>query len=597
MIPKKIQFLILSVLGSLVIISCATPSEQPLDNPAYYDQAERIEGQIDSLLEDEKPAEALQWIIFYREKDNLSDLDLNTREKQALSGLADLFNKAIEKKDYSEALGVYSSLKTVGRLDILGGGFSPESIKTAHVRSLVEKERLGAAASLLSHSYVSLADFNNDDLDYLEASFTRGENREALGRVVAEKTERGLVMNESTNSFLNKKITMEDLIRGTVTVWVDKGLRLEGGVGYPDQVIGSGFFIDKKGYLLTNYHVIESEVDPEYQGHSKLFIKLSDDRGEKIPARVVGWDRHFDLALLKTEIEAPYVFSFSSDDEYSLGQQIIAIGSPGGLNNSITSGTVSAVNRAMLSLGETVQIDVPINPGNSGGPLLSPDGLVKGVIFAGIEDFEGINFAIYGSYVKNLLPSLYEGGSLVHPWLGLGGFQEYDSLETLYVVPDSPASLAGIERGDRILRINGVPVKRNQEARDLILALEPGTIVDLEWKRDEKVVSSKVALAERPDIPFVYAIHHDKKDDLIPAFFGMVLDKVRKDQYRVSKVYTGSYADEASISNNDVISLKKWQVFEDEGYVLMQFLFKGVKIGYLESVIQLGAALESAIFF
>ena len=251
----------------------------------------------------------------------------------------------------------------------------------------------------------------------------------------------------------------------------------------------------------------------------------------------------------------------------------------------------------MLAMGETVQIDVPINPGNSGGPLLSPDGLVKGVIFAGIEDFEGINFAIYGSYVKKLLPALYEGGALVHPWLGIGGFQEYGSLETLYVVPDSPASLAGIVRGDAILSINGVTIERNQEARDQILALEPGTIVNLEWDKNGKAVNSKIALAERPDIPFVYAIHHDRKDDLIPAFFGMVLEKVRKEQYRVSKVYTGSYADEASISNNDVISLKKWQVFEEEGYVLMQFLFKGVKVGYLESVIQLGAALESAIFF
>ena len=293
MISKKIQFLILSILGSLIMISCATHSEQPEDNPVYYDQAERIEGQIDSLLENEKPAEALQWIIFYREREDRSDLDLNTREELALSDLADLFNKAIEEKDYSEALAIYGSLKTVGHLDILGEGVSPESIKTAHVRSLVEKKRAGAAASLLSHSYVSLADFSNDDLDYLESSFSMGENREALARVAAEKTERGLVLNEGSDDLLNKKISMEDLIRGTVTVWVDKGLRLEGRVGYPDQVIGSGFFIDKNGYILTNYHVIESEVDPEYQGHSKLFIKLSDDRGEKIPARVVGWGPSF----------------------------------------------------------------------------------------------------------------------------------------------------------------------------------------------------------------------------------------------------------------------------------------------------------------
>lgn len=586
----------------LAMMSCQSTENVEWENPVHYDKAEQIEDEIDRLIQDDKPAEALQWILHYKERKDLEHLDLESldlrgREDEALAGMVEKFNDALEKKDYPGAISIFESFVTIGREDLLEEATPSTRLRVDHIRYLAEIDRTGAAAALISHNYADISLFSDEDLRFLETRFTSGENRKALGLVLAELKQRNLVTDAESEEFLSRKVGMEDLLEGTVTVWVDKGLRLEKGVGYPDQVIGSGFFIDKSGYILTNYHVIESEVDPEYQGFSKLFIKLSDDRGEKIPARVVGWDRHFDLALLKTEIEAPYVFSFSSEDEYSLGQKIFAIGSPGGLNNTITSGTVSAVKRQLMTMGESVQIDVPINPGNSGGPLLSSEGNVKGVIFAGIEDFEGINFAINGTYVKNFLPALYEGGALIHPWMGIGGFQEYDTLEALYIVPDSPASRINIDRGDVIRRINGIEVSRNQEVRDIIMKMAPGAIVHLEWEDEGEPVSSILTMSERPDIPFLYAINHDKRESLIPAIFGMVLEKVRKEQYQVKKVYTGSQADGANISANDVISLKKWLVNEKDGFVLIQFLFKGTKAGYLESAIQLGSMLESSIFF
>ena len=79
------------------------------------------------------------------------------------------------------------------------------------------------------------------------------------------------------------------MIKGTVTVWVDRGLRIENGVGYADRVIGSGFFIDPRGYFITNYHVIQSEVDPKYEGYSRLYIKLPGDSDTRVPAKVIGW--------------------------------------------------------------------------------------------------------------------------------------------------------------------------------------------------------------------------------------------------------------------------------------------------------------------
>ncbi|MDC7240914.1 MAG: trypsin-like peptidase domain-containing protein [Spirochaetales bacterium] len=483
------------------------------------------------------------------------------------------------------------------RTDI-AGDFDEESLKLEYVKNLLEFRKSGAAAVMVTQGFIPLVAASDEVLQYFARRFTAGENRKALQAVASEIKGRGLSLESSAVEFLNTPVTMEDLLEGTVTVWVDKGLRIDRGVGYPDRSIGSGFFIDKDGYILTNYHVIESEVSSEYKGYSRLFIKLSDDRGEKIPARVVGWDRHFDIALLKTEIEAPYVFSFAGKDKFNLGEQIFAIGSPGGLNNTITSGTVSALRRPLQTMGEAIQVDVPINPGNSGGPLMNSNSEVKGVVFAGITGFEGVNFAIDGEYVKKLLPQLYEGGQLEHSWIGIGGYQAYRSLEVLYVNPRSPAEGLGLKRGDRILSVNGQKVYRNQDVRDIVLGLPVGTMVDIEWENAEGEVNhSPVALALRPDVPLKEAVNRDTRENLIPPMFGMVLNLVGRQQYTVDYVYTGGSADEASISRGDTITLRRWQVNEKEGYVLMQFVFKGVKAGYLESAVQLGAGLESAIFF
>jgi S1-C subfamily serine protease len=466
-----------------------------------------------------------------------------------------------------------------------------------YLRYLLEFERSGAAAALVTRGFVDLETLVLEDLLYLGERFLKGENRGPLVKIGDELRRRGESPSDEGAAFTGSSVGMEKLLEGTVTVWVDRGLKVEKGVGQLDRSIGSGFFVDKKGYILTNYHVISSEVDPEYKGFSRLYIKLSDDRGEKIPARVVGWDRHFDVALLKTEIEAPYVFSFASDDEFELGEKIFAIGSPGGLNNTITSGTVSALRRPLQTMGETIQIDVPINPGNSGGPLMNSDSEVTGIVFAGIEDFEGVNFAINGSYVKKLLPALYEGGELKHSWMGIGGYHGYRILESLYIMPDSPAEKAGLQRGDRIVSVNGIPVGRSQQVRDILLDKMPGTLVRLEWESEGETRSSVLSLGLRPDIPLEEASRLDVKENLIPPVFGMVLSSVGRNQYTVEKVYTGGSADEASISANDVILIRKWFVNKKDGFFLIQFNFKGVKAGYLESAVQMGAGMESSIFF
>jgi S1-C subfamily serine protease len=167
---------------------------------------------------------------------------------------------------------------------------------------------------------------------------------------------------------------------------------------------GSGIIIGKNEEMLliaTNYHVIESEVDPEYEGYSRLYIKTSEDSETKIPAKVVGYDSVMDLALLKTEITPKYVFQLGSSENLEIGDQIYAIGSPLGLEKTITSGIISTTDRKITTMGTVMQIDASVNAGNSGGPAVSKEGLVQGVVFAGIEGSQGLNFAIPVEYLKN----------------------------------------------------------------------------------------------------------------------------------------------------------------------------------------------------
>ena len=138
--------------------------------------------------------------------------------------------------------------------------------------------------------------------------------------------------------------TVADCINATVTIWVDKGIRIENGAGYADRVIGSGFFIDKRGYIVTNHHVISDLVDPKHESYTRLYIKLARDSETRIPAKVVGYDSLLDLALIKAEVEPPFILELGSSSDLQIGDKVSAIGTPLGLHGTITSGIVSAVS-------------------------------------------------------------------------------------------------------------------------------------------------------------------------------------------------------------------------------------------------------------
>ncbi len=405
--------------------------------------------------------------------------------------------------------------------------------------------------------------------------------------------------------------TVSRMIKGTVTVWVDKGLAVKNGIGYADRVIGSGFFIDRRGYLITNYHVISSEVDPKYEGYSRLYLKLPNDPDTRIPAKVIGWDPVFDLALLKTEIDPPAVFQLGTSEDLKVGNRIYAIGSPAGLEQTLTSGIVSAQKRRLLSLGDVLQIDAPINHGNSGGPIVDEAGRVQAVVFAGIEPFEGLNFAIPVELLRIILPDLYEGGKVSHPWLGaygksvaLPGSSENAGVSLIYSIPSAPIHASSVPQGAVITAFNGQRVKTLEELQYHVIRERPGTIVRLtgitgeDDKKNPVYRDWFVMLAKRPEQPAQVAFERDVESNALLPVFGMKLERVgTSKRYYISSLVRGGIADESGFSEQDSIEIREVKVDKKAGTVAIQLSTKRRAKGYLDAYIGLAASLDSPSYF
>ena len=568
---KKIA--VLTLLSVTVITACSTGStiENELDTLSDFSL-----DRIDRLLETGDNLRALP-LIFSRDR---SGDGSEGRYDQAIDGLNAEWNAARSDGDWRKSLVYLRSFRILGE-EKNTDGITETDLFLEGVYEFLDAESTGAAAALIQ------SELNIDDIDPeirtdLAARFEESGHR----TVVAE-----LLGVEQPGS-----PGMGSLVDGTITVWVNRGIKLVGNVGFPDRGIGSGFFIDPKGYLLTNYHVIESEVDPSYQGYSRLYVKVDDASGERIPAKVIGWDRNLDLALLKTEMDVPYVFSFSTEDTPDLGARVNAIGSPGGLTRTLTAGTVSAYARSIQPMVGSLQIDVPINPGNSGGPLLNEAGEVIGVIFAGVQSYEGINFAIPGPYVKRLTPSLYVGGQIDLPWLGLSAWDAVGRIEVTYVVPGSPAADAGLRPGDLIKTIDGFHFLSIRAVQEYFLSRAPATLTSVVWDRGGEITEGIAALGVRPEIPLKAALTRDAREHLLTPLFGFTVERISgsglHQNYRIVSVLPGSIADEAGFTAGDSFSLRKWIHDEEYDVVAIQLVLKGRKAGFLESAIQIASYLD-----
>lgn len=580
---KRIYALIAMLLLPFLIASCAGQPESQNRPPLKQLSAEELEQQIAA----EEPVAASVLADELLRRGMLDPAEYRRYQAEVTDLLERLFFSSVEENAYDEAL-LYADAAKLLNQPLLDEAALKE-LRLNQLKTLLEQEERIAAFSramnLLEQGVLSSGDL----------AFLTQDAKETGYGVYA-----GLLEGEKPGLLSSLQDDLPGIVDSTVTIWVNRGIRVESGMGYPDRVIGSGFFIDYRGYILTNYHVIESEVDPEYEGFSRLFIREGGSSSTKIPARVVGWDPLLDIALLKTEIRPDYIFT-PGREALRLGEPIYAIGSPGGLEKTITSGIVSAVDRRLLQIGDAMQIDVPINQGNSGGPLLNENGMLVGVVFAGIEFFEGINFAVPSFWLSRILPRLYQEGEVEHSWIGAALIETSQGLTALYAVPGSPAERGGINEGDQLLQVNGEPVKSLRQVHALLIAEQPGRMVRTLWHRNDGSEETVFfELQKRPRIPVLEAASRDSEKDLILPLFGMQIEETGstlwEKGYIITKVYPGTIADETGLSVNDPFFWRGLKIDEEQKVALFQIIIKKRKAGFLESSIQLGAYIEVDYF-
>ena len=423
--------------------------------------------------------------------------------------------------------------------------------------------------------------------------------------------------------------TVADCMHATVTIWVDRGIKVRNGAGYPDVIIGSGFFIDERGYLITNHHVIESMVDTKYEGYSRLYVKLLSDPDTKIPAKVVGYDSILDLALLKVEIEPEFVLSLGSSSDLQIGDKVSAIGTPIGLEGTLTAGIISSTDRKLQTVGNVFQIDAAVNSGNSGGPLIDQNMKVQAIVFAGMLQYQGLNFAIPVEYLKQILPYMYKSAALkeikaakdddsktededsslkvIHPWLCAYGHtmrsgSKKTGLEVQYVMPGGAAALSGLSMGDVITEIDGNSVKTLEDFQIYQLSAQPGTMVSCKYKDalegEEK--SCLVYFEERPDYPLPLIYKSDFIDNSFIPIFGMQITRSStesKKVYKITKVIRGSVADEMSFSENDQLGVYSVKFDEENKYIMAQIMIQRRKKGLIDVGMVLSAPYDNPYYF
>ena len=400
---------------------------------------------------------------------------------------------------------------------------------------------------------------------------------------------------KKTNSTKIAK-TIDDMIDATVTVFVDKGIKVEKGMGYSDIILGSGFFIDDEGHFITNYHVIQSEVDSKYEGYSKLYIKNFEGSKDKIPAKVVGYDPLLDLALVKAQVTPSHIFKLGSSKDLKVGNKCYAIGSPLGLERTITQGIISSKDRQLMPLASVIQLDAAINHGSSGGPMVDEYGQVQGVVFAGVTKTQGLNFAIPVELLKLVLPFLYNGGEHSHSWLASYGkdIDETDDISSgviaSYVMPSGAAAKAGISDGVVITHVNDKEVKNLNHFKSLLMELPISSIVRVRGKvKTENGWQSKnwfPVLQKRPESPASLIYKKDTVQRCVLPFYGLLLESAgHKRRFRVKDVVRHSYGDEAGFMVNDYLEIRNMQLDEDKGLVQTLFYAKKLKAAYIESFI------------
>ena len=264
---------------------------------------------------------------------------------------------------------------------------------------------------------------------------------------------------------------------------------------------GSGFIINKEGYILTNEHVV--------QDANKIKVTLKD--GRNFDAKLIGKDITLDIAVIKIDAHDLPIVEMGDSNLIRPGEWVVSIGNPYGFSNTVTAGIISATGRNLKDLGkrDLIQTDAAINPGNSGGPLLNIKGKVIGINVAIIAQAQGIGFAIPINVVKDILQDLIIKGRVSRPWLGIYmrdvnekiasylNLAETEGVVAMNIVQDSPADKMGIKQYDVVKKINSNDVLNTSDLQEILAEMRPGEKISMMVYRGGKNINLEGRLGEK----------------------------------------------------------------------------------------------------
>jgi len=334
---------------------------------------------------------------------------------------------------------------------------------------------------------------------------------------------------------------------------------------FKQRSLGSGFIIDEEGYILTNNHVVEKA--------SAIKVRLKD--GKEYDAKIIGRDPKTDVAVIKISTKnGGTAAPLGDSDKLEVGEWVLAVGNPFGLEHTVTAGIVSAKGRVIGQgpYDDFIQTDASINPGNSGGPLFNLKGEVVGINTAIVSGGTGIGFAIPINVAKSLLPQLKSKGKVVRGWLGVViqkvtpelaksfNLKESEGALVSDVTEESPASKADIRRGDVIVSFDGHSIKEMEQLPKLVAATEVGKKVKLGLIRDGKNLEVEITVGELKDEK-----REAKEAPETEKNFGLVVQNITPEIARhlnlkdrrgviVTDVQRGSPAENADLRAGDIIA-------------------------------------------
>lgn len=348
-------------------------------------------------------------------------------------------------------------------------------------------------------------------VEQIQYASARGKQRAAHELAKAELNGEPLAQLSRASQLVSQRVgpsVVHIMAQAKVSNVAAAGGPLGGNWKIPHDGQGSGFVVDNQGHIVTNQHVID--------GAEEIEVLLSD--GRRVLAHLVGQDRDTDLALLKVDADGLIPAEWGESDQADVGSLVWAVGSPFGLQRSVTSGIISGKHRTGMSRSpyqDFLQTDAAVNPGNSGGPLVDTQGRVIGVNTAIVGDsYQGISFAIPSHIARQIIGRLKENGLVTRGWLGVE-LAEVDSgaatntaatprkgavVIRVINLPDqkSPASIAGIQEGDIVLQWNEQEVATPAELRKFVAETAIGSRVKATVQRSGQRVELEVAVGQRP---------------------------------------------------------------------------------------------------